>query len=131
MSLDSDEAGGAAAERTYDQMIGEAQQMGLTLRVVLMPTGDDPADTVVKAGPEGFRSLVEKAVPLLEFVLRREADRYVVGDADDRDRVLRKGLTLLAKTQSGVIRREAARLFSGWIKVEESRSFATDHSALR
>jgi len=131
LSLDSDEAGGTAAERTYDQMIGEAQQMGLTLRVVLMPTGDDPADTVVKAGPEGFRALVEKAVPLLEFVLRREADRYAVGDADDRDRVLRKGLTLLAKTQSGVIRREAARLFSGWIKVDPDTLFVELDKTMR
>jgi len=131
LSLDSDEAGGAAAERTYDQMIGDAQQMGLTLRVVVMPPGDDPADSVAKAGAEGFRALVDGAVPLLEFVLRREADRYAHGDAEDRDRVLRKGLTLLAKTQSGVIRREAARLFSGWIKVDPDNLFVELDKTMR
>ncbi|TMK53295.1 MAG: DNA primase, partial [Actinobacteria bacterium] len=95
LSLDADEAGGLAAERTYDQMIGDAQQMGVTLRVVVMPPGDDPADSVAKTGAEGFHALVEKAVPLLEFVLKREAARYSVGDAEVQARALTSGLRLL------------------------------------
>ncbi|TMK77335.1 MAG: toprim domain-containing protein, partial [Actinobacteria bacterium] len=91
LSLDADEAGGLAAERTYDQMIGDAQQMGVTLRVVVMPPGDDPADSVAKTGAEGFHALVEKAVPLLEFVLKREAARYSVGDAEVQARALTTG----------------------------------------
>jgi DNA primase len=123
LSLDADEAGGAAAERTYDQMIGDAQQMGLTLRVVLMPPGDDPADSVAKAGPDGFRALIEVAVPLLEFVLRREAERYAVGDPEVQARALASGLRLLAKTESEVVRREYARRLSGWIKVDANIIF--------
>jgi DNA primase len=123
LSLDSDEAGGAAAERTYDQMIGDAQQMGLTLRVVVMPPGDDPADSVAKAGPDGFRALVDGAVPLLEFVLRREADRYAVGDPEIQARALTSGLRLLAKTENPVVRDEAARRLSGWINVDPNIIF--------
>jgi len=131
LSLDSDEAGGNAAERTYDQMINETQQMGLTLRVVLMPKGDDPADSVAKVGAEGFRALVDKAVPLLEFVLKREADRYSAGDPEVQARALVSGLKLLARTQSGVIRREAARLFSGWIKVDPDIIFVELEKTMR
>ena len=123
LSLDADEAGGLAAERTYDQMIGDAQQMGITLRVVVMPPGDDPADSVAKAGAEGFMALVNGAVPLLEFVLKREADRYSVGDAEVQARALRSSLRLLAKTENPVVRNEAARRLSGWIGVDPSIVF--------
>ena len=123
LSLDADEAGGLAAERTYDQMIGDAQQMGITLRVVVMPPGDDPADSVAKAGAGGFLALVDGAIPLLEFVLKREADRYSVGDAEVQARALRSSLRLLAKTESSVVRNEAARRLSGWIGVDPSIVF--------
>ena len=65
-----------------------------------MPPGDDPADSVAKTGAEGFHALVEKAVPLLEFVLKREAARYSVGDAEVQARALTSGLRLLAKTEN-------------------------------
>ncbi|HLW16112.1 MAG TPA: DNA primase, partial [Actinomycetota bacterium] len=123
LSLDADEAGGLAAERTYDQMVGDAQQMGITLRVVVMPPGDDPADSVTKAGADGFLALVDGAVPLLEFVLKREADRYSVGDAEVQARALRSSLRLLAKTDNPVVRNEAARRLSGWIGVDPSIVF--------
>jgi DNA primase len=123
LSLDADEAGGLAAERTYDQMVGDAQQMGITLRVVVMPPGDDPADSVAKAGADGFLALVDGAVPLLEFVLKREAGRYSVGDAEVQARALRSSLRLLAKTENPVVRNEAARRLSGWIGVDPSIVF--------
>jgi len=123
LSLDSDEAGGTAAERLYDQMIGDAQQMGLTLRVVVMPKGDDPADSVVRLGADGFRGLVADAVSLLEFVLQREAARYAVGDPEVQARALTSGLRLLARTEKENIRNEAVRRFSGWIKVDPNIVF--------
>lgn len=118
LSLDADEAGGRAAERMYDQLIGEAQQLGLSAKVVLMPAGEDPADSVARDGGDAFRAMVDGAVPLLEFVLRREARRYAVGDPEVRARALTAGLRLLAKTQNEVVRMEYARRLSDWIKVD-------------
>jgi DNA primase len=123
LSLDSDEAGGKAAERMYDQLIGEAQGLGLSVQVLLMPRGSDPADTVVSEGAEAFGERVENAVPLLEFVLRREADRYRVGDPEVRARALAAGLRLLSKTDSEVVRMEYARRLSDWIKVDANIIF--------
>ena len=131
LSLDSDEAGGAAAERTYDQMIGDAQQMGITLRVVGMPRGDDPADTVLKVGAEGFQALIDRAEPLLEFVLKREAGRYSVGDAEVQARALSACLRLLAKTEKAVVRDEAVRRLSGWINVDPSIIFVELEKVMR
>ena len=118
LSLDSDEAGGKAAERTYDQLIGDAQAMGLQVQVVLMTPGDDPADAVARDGAEAFRGLIDGAVPLLEFVLQREAQRYKVGDPEVRARALASGLRILARTESGVVRNEYARRLSDWIRVD-------------
>jgi DNA primase len=118
LSLDADEAGGAAAERTYEQLIADAQQMGLSLKVVLMQRGEDPADSVARLGAEGFRALVGEAVPILEFVLRRHAARYNVGDPDTQARALADGLQQIAKTEKQSIRDEAVRKFSDWIRVD-------------
>ncbi len=131
LSLDADEAGGTAAERTYDQLIGDAQQMGLSLKVVLMPKGDDPADSVKKVGADGFLGLVEGAVPLLEFVLKREADRYTVGDPEVRSRALAAGVRILAKTSDEVVWTEYARRLSGWIKVDPDTLFLEVRKARR
>jgi len=86
---------------------------------------------VAKTGAEGFHALVEKAVPLLEFVLKREAARYSVGDAEVQARALTSGLRLLAKTENSVIRREAARLFSGWIRVDPDIIFVELEKTMR
>jgi DNA primase len=118
LALDADDAGGTAAERTYDQLIGDAQQMGLTLKVVLMPKGDDPADSVVKLGADAFGTLVDQAVPILEFVLRREADRYTVGDPEVEARAMVAGLRIVAKTDKENVRNEYVRRFSDWIHVD-------------
>ncbi|HJT38453.1 MAG TPA: DNA primase, partial [Actinomycetota bacterium] len=131
LSLDADEAGQLAAERTYDQLIGEAQQMGITLRVVVMPPGDDPADSVAKAGADGFLALVDGAVALLEFVLKREADRYSVGDGEVQARALAACLRLLAKTENPVIREEAVRRLSGWINVDPPIIFVELEKVMR
>src|SRR5256714_358941 len=68
LSLDADEAGGLAAERTSDQMIGGARQVGITLPVGVMPPGDDPADSGAQARAESFIVLVGRSPPLLEIV---------------------------------------------------------------
>ena len=131
LSLDADEAGGKAAERTYDQMIGDAQALGLSLKVVLMPRGSDPADSVASLGAEGFRGLVDQAIPLLEFVLRREAQRYTVGDPEVRARALTAGLRILAKTEAEVVRMEYARRLSDWIKVDANVIFVELEKVMR
>lgn len=123
LSPDSDEAGGISADRAYDQMMAEAQRMGVSLKVVSMPPGDDPADSVQKLGSDGFRALVDDAVPLLEFVLRREALRYQVGDPEVRARALAACIRLLAKTEHEVVRVEYARRLSDWIRVDPNVIF--------
>lgn len=131
LSLDADEAGAGAAERMYDQLIADAQAMGLAVRIVLMPRGDDPADSVGKLGADGFRALVDEAVPLLGFVLRREADRFNVGDPESRARALAAGVRILARTEQEAVRMEYARRLADWIRVDANIVFVELDKALR
>ena len=119
LSLDSDEAGLKAAERTYDQLIGDAQAMDLTLRVVQMPQGYDPADAVAKLGAEAVRELVDRAVPLLEIALRREVQRYTLGDPEVKERALAACLRILAKTDNRNTQDEYIRRLSDWVKIRD------------
>ncbi len=64
---DADQAGQAAAEKIYRELIPE----GLSIRVVEMPAGDDP-DTYLKAhGKEAFRQLLTNAKEFFDFKLER------------------------------------------------------------
>ncbi len=64
---DADNAGLEAVEKAYRQLAPE----GLGVRVVEMPTGDDP-DTYLKAnGVEAFRELLANAKEFFDFKLER------------------------------------------------------------
>lgn len=67
LAFDSDEAGGRAAERAWEL----AEGRDLEVRVLVMPTGLDPADVVAQDGPEAMRTLLDEAEPVVRFVLRR------------------------------------------------------------
>lgn len=64
---DADNAGLAAAEKAYRELVPE----GLAVRVVEMPAGDDP-DTFLKVhGEEAFRKLLTNAKEFFDFKLER------------------------------------------------------------
>lgn len=118
LSLDADEAGARSADKTYGDLITDAQTLGLSLTVVTMPEGSDPADTVRAGGAEAFRARIDEAVPLIEFVLKREIARFPLRDPEGRARALTAGLRLLARTESAVVRREYARFLGEWVGVD-------------
>ncbi len=65
LALDADRSGLEAMQRAADM------SPELELRVVPMPAGSDPADLIAADGPEGFTGLLEKAMSIPEFRVRR------------------------------------------------------------
>ncbi|MFO7635772.1 MAG: DNA primase [Clostridia bacterium] len=63
IAYDSDAAGQAAALRGLDML----SNMGLNVRVVVMPDGKDPDDFIKKHGVEAFKDQVKNAKPLVEY----------------------------------------------------------------
>jgi DNA primase len=66
IGFDADSAGQQAALRGLDILAGK----GMNVSVLIVPDGKDPDEYIRKNGPERFKALLEKALPLLDFRLR-------------------------------------------------------------
>jgi len=65
--FDGDAAGMRAAQRASEI----AAAAGMPARVLVPPGGEDPDETVLRVGVQGFRELLAAAQPSLEFLLDR------------------------------------------------------------
>ena len=80
-AYDSDTAGQAATWRG----LAILQSTGCLVQVTEMPEESDPDTYIQKKGPEAFKELVNRAMPLMEYRLRQFKKRY---DLDsDRGRI--------------------------------------------
>ena len=112
LALDADRAGRDAMLRAARL----ADDRGVDLRVVDMPEGTDPADLVNQEGSSAFTQRMDRAVPMIEFQIRR-----VLADADldtpsGRDQALGEARKLIAAvpertaTRDALVREAADRL---------------------
>jgi DNA primase len=112
LALDADRAGREAMLRAARL----AEDRGVDLRVVDMPEGTDPADLVAADGADAFTERMERAVPMIEFQVRR-----VLADADldtpsGRDQALGEARKLISAvpertaTRDALVREAADRL---------------------
>jgi DNA primase len=112
LALDADRSGREAMLRAGRA----AQSRGLDLRVVGLPEGRDPADLVADEGVEAFRSLLESAMSVAEFEVRRVLAEADMDTAGGRDRALAAVGPLIASvgdrqaTRDELVRRVADRL---------------------
>ncbi len=97
---DGDSAGQNATWRSLDLLVEE----GLEVKVMSLPDGMDPDDTIKKTGVEGFRKLMREALPLNEFKIRTIASKYDVKTIDGREKFARATLPVL--TEMDAISRE-------------------------
>jgi DNA primase len=112
LALDADRAGRDAMLRAARL----AEDRGVDLRVVDLPEGTDPADLVDRDGADAFVERMDRAVPMIEFQVRR-----VLADADletpsGRDQALGEARKLIAAvpertaTRDALVREAADRL---------------------
>ena len=105
LAFDSDSAGLAAALRSSELF----RQAEVEVRVLTLPVGMDPDSLIRSKGQAAFAELVESAVPVLEWELRRALLRGKNG----RDSVaaLRDAVAVLARVRPGVER----EYYIGWL----------------
>ena len=112
LALDADRAGREAMLRAARL----AEDRGVDLRVIDMPEGLDPADLVGRDGAYSFVQRMDRAVPMIEFQVRR-----VLADADldtpsGRDQALGEARKLISAvpertaTRDALVREAADRL---------------------
>jgi DNA primase len=109
LAFDSDEAGARAAERAYQFH----ERYPVDLSVLVLPSGQDPADFVMAGGGDAFGELAERAVPLVEYMIDRSLVGRDLTDLESRARAVRAGLALVAGLEDPVRRQEYARVLAG------------------
>jgi DNA primase len=95
LALDADRSGREAMLRAGRA----ARSRGLSLRVVGLPEGRDPADLVAQDGVEAFRSLLDSAISVVEFEVRRLLAEADLDSPGGRDRALEAVRPLIASVE--------------------------------
>lgn len=104
LAFDGDAAGAAATERTF----GVAAQLGLDMRVALLPSGKDPADVAIE-GDKAVADLLKDPKPLLEFKVERELDRAVLDSSEGEIRALDAATRAIALHPDPLVRGSVGR----------------------
>ena len=79
LCFDGDAAGNAAATKAIDVTSKEIEHTGSSVRIVLLPPGDDPDTFVRNRGAEALRALLAAAKPALQFRIDAELEHLRAG----------------------------------------------------
>jgi DNA primase len=102
LAFDADAAGSVASERGF----GIHARVGLDVLVAPIPAGKDPADVALAEGSEAIREILDRAIPLMRFVLEREISRHNLDTAEGKARAVRAAASLLSWEPNRVSRSE-------------------------
>ena len=91
VSYDGDSAGQAATLKGLSLL----KDAGLEVKVVQLSGGLDPDDYVRKFGKEGYLRLVDEAIPLIDFKLKKIEERHTLKSYDDRVKYLKEAVKVL------------------------------------
>ncbi len=111
LAFDADAAGAGAAVRGDDLRI--TSELGLDLRVAMMPEGRDPADLVFEDKGDLLREAVDGSAPITEFRLNRLLGQYNLGEREARTRAMREAAELIARHPDEVARYQHALYVAG------------------
>ncbi|MDO4243010.1 MAG: DNA primase [Actinomyces sp.] len=126
-TFDGDAAGRAAALRAY----GEDQHFAAQTFVAVDPHGLDPCDLRMEEGPEGIPRLLERRLPLFEFVIRTSLSDLDLDTAEGRVRGLRAAAPVVAGIRDRALRREYTRRLAGWLGLPEAEAVGAVRAAER
>ena len=92
LCFDSDNAGQKATKAAFSELV----KVGLTIKVVTMPKGEDPDSYMQKHGTEAFQSLVNDAREFFDYKIRYEAESRNLNNPSEKAEVAAEMSTLLA-----------------------------------
>lgn len=127
LALDSDSAGQEAMLRAAKVAAGRK----LELRVVPLPTGEDPAELVQREGGEAMQARIAQSVPFVRFRVLRALESGDLSGAEGKDRVLAEVRPILATLGPSVMREELLRTVADRMDLSTDLldSLLTQHSA--
>lgn len=114
--FDPDAAGVRAALRGLDLFVNS----GLGVKVVTLPTGEDPDTYVRKSGPDSFARLEEQAPSLLDFALEHSLKATEGSTIEGKIRSVDEILRILQKSEHPIERQERLKLVAERLGINES-----------
>lgn len=115
LAFDSDEAGARAAERAYAFL----ERFPVQPVVLVLPEGLDPADFVRQHGAGALRELASRAVPIVEYMLRRTVGRHRLDTVEGQSAAVAAALPMLEGLSDPIRRTEYAHLLAELVGVSE------------
>jgi DNA primase len=115
--FDPDQAGVRAALRGLDLFVNS----GLGVKVVTLPTGEDPDTYVRKEGPEAFVRLEEQSPSLLDFALEHSLSTAESSTIEGRIRSVDDVLRILQKSEHPIEREERIRVVAERLGINQQR----------
>jgi DNA primase len=113
-TFDGDEAGQNAALKSF----ALDQSFLAQTFVAVDPDGRDPCDLRQQGGDEAVAALLERRVPLYEFVIRTALASHDLNTAEGRVAALRAAAPVVAGIRDKALRPEYARQLAGWLGME-------------
>ena len=126
-TFDGDAAGRKAALRAY----GEDQHFAAQTFVAVDPHGYDPCDLRLAEGNDAIPRLLERRVPLFEFVIRACLADLDLDTAEGRVHGLRSAAPVIAGIRDRALRREYTRRLAGWLGMPDSEAVGAVRAAER
>jgi len=97
---DGDGAGRKATVKNIDTL----DKCGLDIRVVSLPDGMDPDETVRQFGSDGFMNYLKDALPVIEYKLKLCKDAYELESVDGRAKYVQAAIRVLSGVESAAQR---------------------------
>jgi DNA primase len=102
---DADAAGRQAAERTLDLCL----EGDLDVAVALLPEGRDVDEILLEEGPEGFQTVLDAALPFLDFKVKAAGDRHDLDAPRGRARAAEEAIATIVRIPRPVERDQYLR----------------------
>jgi DNA primase len=134
LCLDADAAGRQAMSRERTEELAGAYSAGdrvsgsgwlpvgrgwlPEVQVADLPQGKDPADFVRAEGAEGMLRILDRSVPLVEFLLQRSLEDADTRTPDGRTRAVRRGIDVLRQIGDSLLRHEYALVLADRVSVD-------------
>lgn len=96
ISYDGDFAGQKAAIRGLEIL----KEEGLEVKVVSLPDGADPDDVIKNQGYDGYKRLLDNAMPLIDFKLEILKRTYDTNSVDGKRKFASNALRVIRESQS-------------------------------
>jgi DNA primase len=100
IAYDADAAGEAATIRGLDLLAA----VGVNVRVVRLPSGEDPDSLLKKEGVEVFQRIVAESVDLFTFKLTYILEQEETATADGKARAVQRVFSILSQVKNEIMR---------------------------